>query len=218
MRQQLGQRLLAVGERVGQDHLAEVVDVVEEHVLGAAQADALGAEGDRLERLLRLVGVGAHLQRAVLRRPRSSAARSACNVSASSGLSVLVISTCRISLGRVSTLPSKTSPVKPSIEIESPCLEHLAVDGDGAGVVVDVQVAAADDAGLAHLAADQGRVRAGAAEGRENALGDLHAAQIFGARLAAHQDQLHVVVLQPLGFGVRGVEADLAAWRRRGRR
>ena len=52
--------------------------------------------------------------------------------------------------------------------------------------------AAADDAGLAHLPADQGRVRAGAAEGRENALGDLHAAQVFRAGFAADEDQLDV--------------------------
>ena len=80
--------------------------------------------------------------------------------------------------------------MKPSIEIAVALLEHLAADGDRAGVVVDVQVAAADDAGLAHLPADQRRVRAGAAEGGENALGDLHAAQVFGAGLAADQDQL----------------------------
>ena len=33
---------------LGQNHLAHGVDVIEEHVLGAAQADALGAEGDGL--------------------------------------------------------------------------------------------------------------------------------------------------------------------------
>ena len=65
-RQQLRQRLLASSGRLGQDHLAHLGDVVEEHVLGAAQADALGPEGDRLGRLVRLVGVGADLQLAVL--------------------------------------------------------------------------------------------------------------------------------------------------------
>ena len=52
-----------------------------------------------------------------------------------------------------------------------------------------LQCAAADDADLAHLPADQGRVRAGAAERGENAVGDLHAAEILGAGLAADQDQ-----------------------------
>ena len=39
---------------------------LEEHVLGAAQADALGAEGDRVRGLVGLVGVGAHQQLALL--------------------------------------------------------------------------------------------------------------------------------------------------------
>ena len=52
-RQQLGERRLrASSSVVGQDHLAHRVDAValEEHVLGAAQADALGAEGDGVAR------------------------------------------------------------------------------------------------------------------------------------------------------------------------
>ena len=54
--------------RVGQDHLAHGVDAValEEHVLGAAEADALRAEGDRVGDLVGLVRVGADLQAAEL--------------------------------------------------------------------------------------------------------------------------------------------------------
>ena len=62
-------------------------------------------------------------------------------------------------------------------------------------MVVDVERAAADDADLAHLPADEGRVRAGAAEGGQNALGDLHAAEVFGAGFAADEDQLDLGVL-----------------------
>ncbi len=48
---------------VGEDHLAHRDDAValEEHVLGAAEADALGAEAARGARVERRVGVGAHL-------------------------------------------------------------------------------------------------------------------------------------------------------------
>jgi hypothetical protein len=48
--QQLGQRGLAGSQRVGEDHLAHRVDAValEEHVLGAGEADADGAERDRV--------------------------------------------------------------------------------------------------------------------------------------------------------------------------
>ena len=52
-RQQLGQRLLAGFERVGDDHLLDGQAAffgVEEHVLGAAQADAFGAHLDRRSR------------------------------------------------------------------------------------------------------------------------------------------------------------------------
>ena len=46
-RQELGQGGLALLERVGQDHLPHRADLAlaEEHVLGPAEADALGAEG-----------------------------------------------------------------------------------------------------------------------------------------------------------------------------
>ena len=48
-RQQLGQRGAPRLDRLGEDHLAHRLDLAlaEEHVLGAAQPDALGAEGDR---------------------------------------------------------------------------------------------------------------------------------------------------------------------------
>jgi hypothetical protein len=50
---------------LGEDHLAHGEDaaLLEEHVLGAAKADALGAEGERLARVGRRVGIGAYLQR-----------------------------------------------------------------------------------------------------------------------------------------------------------
>ena len=63
-RQQLGERGAAALLVVGQDHLAHRADAVglEEHVLGAAEPDALGAELQRDARVVRRVGVGAHLQ------------------------------------------------------------------------------------------------------------------------------------------------------------
>jgi len=48
VRQQLGERLFPVGHVIGEDHLAHGLDTValEEHVLGAGQADARRAEGE----------------------------------------------------------------------------------------------------------------------------------------------------------------------------
>ena len=67
-RQQLGQVLLALGGVGRHDHVAHVRQalLLHEHVLGAAEADALGAELAGLLRILRRVGVGAHLQAAHL--------------------------------------------------------------------------------------------------------------------------------------------------------
>ena len=69
-------RILASAARrpfslVGQDHLAHRDDAVgiEEHVLGAAEADALGAEFARGAGIERRLGIGAHLHAARLRRP-----------------------------------------------------------------------------------------------------------------------------------------------------
>ena len=51
---------------VGQDEpLDELPPLAEEHVLGAAQADALRAESDRAGRVLAVVGVGPHAQAAL---------------------------------------------------------------------------------------------------------------------------------------------------------
>ena len=63
IRQELGERRLSRLERLGEDHLAHRVDAVafEEHVLRAAETDADGAKRDRVLRLLRRVGVGAHV-------------------------------------------------------------------------------------------------------------------------------------------------------------
>ena len=60
-RQQLGQRGAALRRGAGDDHLAHGGDAVglEEHVLGARQADALGAEA---QRGLRVCGVSAFVR------------------------------------------------------------------------------------------------------------------------------------------------------------
>jgi hypothetical protein len=60
--QQLGERVLLAGFVVRDDEvLHELPALAEEHVLGAAQADALGAEAARAGGVVGGVGVGAHL-------------------------------------------------------------------------------------------------------------------------------------------------------------
>jgi hypothetical protein len=85
-RQQLGQRGAAARLVVGQDHLAHGDDAValEEHVLGAAEADALGAE---LAAVLASSGVSA-LARTFMRRTLSAQPISVANSPDSSGSSI----------------------------------------------------------------------------------------------------------------------------------
>ena len=58
----------AAGLVLGEDHLADVGDPlgVEEHMLGAAQADPLGAELARGAAVERRLGIGAHAEPALL--------------------------------------------------------------------------------------------------------------------------------------------------------
>ena len=69
--QQLRERLFPVVDVVGENHLAHRVDAVafEEHVLGAGEADAGGAEGEGVLGLLGIVGVGADIEARGLRAP-----------------------------------------------------------------------------------------------------------------------------------------------------
>jgi hypothetical protein len=64
--EEFGERLFAIVGLLGQDHLAHGIDAIafEEHVFGAAEADAGGAEGDGVGGLLGGVGVGADLEAA----------------------------------------------------------------------------------------------------------------------------------------------------------
>ena len=81
--------------------------------------------------------------------------------------------------------------------------------------VVDADRAGAGDAGLAHAARDHRRVRGHAAARRDDALGGMHAVDVLGRGLDAHQDHLVAGRLQLLGLV--GGEHDLAASPRRAR-
>src|SRR4029077_8146642 len=58
------QRARPLFPRSSQNHLAHRIDAIalEKHVLGPAEADALGAKSDRVSDLLRRISVGANAQ------------------------------------------------------------------------------------------------------------------------------------------------------------
>ena len=80
--------------------------------------------------------------------------------------------------------------------------------------IVDAQRAGAGDAGLAHAARDDSRVRRHAAARRQNAFGGMHAVNVFRRGLDADQDHLAALTFQQLRF--LGREHDFAG-RRAGR-
>ena len=193
-RQQLGERGAAGLLVVGEDHLAHGADavLVEEHVLGAAEADAFGPEahGDAARRS----GVSA-LARTFSLRTASAQPISVANSPDSAG-----------SLHR---------------DLAGQHLAGRAVDGDDVALlagdaaggervrgVVDADRAGAGDAGLAHAARHHRGVGGHAAAGGEDALGGVHAVDVLGARFDAHQDHLAPLRLQQLGFV--GGEHDFA--------
>ena len=116
--QQLGERLAAGLFVARQNHGLHVLDAIlgEEHVLGAAQADALGAEPAGRLGIARNIGIGAHAEACRgTRRPSSmKLARTPEEGSASSVLA----------------LPANTSPVEPSSEIQSPSFSVTVLPAD----------------------------------------------------------------------------------------
>ncbi len=192
--QQLGQSLLALLLGVGADHLADGGDTValEEHVLGTAQADTLGAQRAGAGSVGGSVGVGAHLQPAELVRPGHDAAEIAAHIGVHGGHSAIVDAAGRA---------VQTHPVALVI--------GLAGQGELLVGLVHVDRTAAGDAALAHAARHNSRVGGHTAADGQDALGGLHSLDVLGRGLQTNQNHL-LAPRSPL-LGVLGVEHDLAA-------
>ena len=93
----------------------------------------------------------------------------------------------------MATLPAITWPVEPSMVMESPFLKVLTAGGHRPARIVDPQGAGAGNAWLAHAARDHSGVRRHAAARRQDALGGVHAVDVFRRSLDAHQDDLLAV-------------------------
>ncbi len=189
-------RLLVLGE----DHLAHGADAgfLEEHVLGAAQPDALGAELDGGARIVRRVGVDADAELADLIGPAHQRAEFAGQF--------------RLDHRH----PPGQHLAERTVDGDDVAgLEGARADAHGAAAVIDADGAAAGDAGLAHAARDHRGVRGHAAARGQNAFGRVHAVNVFRAGLDPHQNDLAAVGLQLGGFV--GREHDLAGRPRRAR-
>ncbi len=192
-RQQAVDGGLALFDGLGEDHLLHDRQAVGgvEHALGAAQADAHGAELARARRVLRRIGVGHHLEAADLVGPLEQR----LHVLAEFGLHGRHLASIDVAVAAVDG-------------DDVALVQRGVADGGAALDVVDVDRLAAGHAGLAHAARDHRRVRGLAAARGQDALRLEEAVDVLGLGLLAHQDDHFAVAAAR--FGAVGVEDDLA--------
>ena len=198
-RQQLGERGATALLVVGEDHLAHRDDAVavEEHVLGAAEADAFGTETARDAGVGRRFGIGAHLHAPHRVGPFHDRGEFAGKFRVAHGDGAFE---------HLAGRPVDGDHV--AFLQRPPGRDHRLAR------IIDADRAGARDAGLAHAARDDRGVRGHAAAGGENPFGRMHAVNVFGRRLDPHQDHFAAGALG--GFRLLRGEDDLAA-RRPGR-
>ena len=212
--QQPGQRLPAAGLVIGQDHFPDRIDAVllEEHVLRTAQADALGAEGARGSRLVGLIRVGPYLEPTCPVRPGHQAFVPLVDLRVFGRHGVLQQDLQHFGWnGRYG--PGDDFPGRSVNGDIVPFGDHVVADAHLPRGVVDVQLAAAGDADLAHLAGDQRGVARHPAPGGQDAGRGVHAPYVFGRCFNADEDDF-VAAARPY-LGVVGVEHHLARRRPR---
>ena len=168
-------------------------------MLGAAEADAFGAELARALRVFGKVGVGAHLQAPVLVGPTEDRAEVAGG------------------LGRDHRDLAERDLAGRARDRDHVAFVHRdlppAVNCFAARSIIDRLGAA--DRGRAHAARDDRRVRHETAARREDALGRDHPVQVVGRGLGPHED--HALAGLVARFGLVGGEVHLADRRARRR-
>ena len=160
----------------GQDHFAHGVNTIslEEHVLGAAEADAGGAEGDGVGGLFGGIGVGADGHAGGLVAPLHQLKKVLTDPALLDiqGLGDEHLDDFR---GRGLDFAGINFAGGAVNGEEIPFVEGLAAHGEGFFGVIHLQSAGAADANLAHLAGHQRGVGTDAAAGGQNAFGGDHA-------------------------------------------
>ncbi len=169
-RQDLGERGAPAGLVAGDDHLAHREDALglEEHVLGAAQPDALGAERARGARVGRRVGVGADLEPAEAVDPLHQLAELAAELRRHQRR------------GAEEHLAGRAVESERVAFLEAMLLAAARQEHGGALGGVDPQARARGDAALAHAARDHRAVRGHAATRGQDADRRLHSVNILG--------------------------------------
>ena len=199
--EQIGQGLLLHGLVVGQNEaLDNVLAIAQEHMLGAAQTDGLGAKLERELGILGVVGVDAHVV----------------------GVTVGLVQTDLVGPGQDGVqVAGELSGDQIDSAIDDDTLS--AVDGDDVALVqhaiaaldthdllgrIDVETLDTADAGGTHAAGDNGGMARLATVTRQDTLGGDHTLQVVGVGLPADQNDL--MALGGTRDGVIAREHDLA--------
>ena len=193
-REDLRESRFSLLDGVGADHLAERGDPVgiEEHMLGAAEADTLGAQLAGLLRVGGSVGVRSDLQSSELVGPAHDSAEVAADGSGNgSDDTVVDIAGGAVDGDKVALA------------------ERLARELELLVLLVHLDVAASGDAALAHTAGDDRRVRGHTAADGEDTLGRLHTGDVLRGGLESDEDDLFAARFPRLGVVRR--EYDLTA-------
>jgi hypothetical protein len=183
-----------------EDHALHVRQAVglEEHVLGAAQADALGAVLPRAAGVRRIVRVGPHLQA-----PRC--------VGPAQQLHQVGVA----DVGDDGLEPGRVDLARGAVDRHPRALlEHAGADPDPARLEIDLERGDADHGRLAELARHQRGVAGASATAGEDSPGRQHAVDVVRLGLGPDHDHLLAVLLGP-AFGGVGVERDLPHGRTR---
>ncbi len=186
---------------IRENHGADVLDAAlsEEHVLGAAEADAFRPEGTGLLGVARHIGIGADLELAQRVGPTHELDEIGIVGTRGNRLQLALDDAAR---GAVERYPVAVA-------------EGLALDAQFLAGLVHLAVACAGNAALTHAAGDDGGVRGHAAARGENAGRDFHATDVLGRGLATDEDDgVHVAVHVRLHSFFRG--EDNLAYRRAG--
>ena len=183
-RQQLVEGALPARLVLGEDHLADCGDPValEEHVLGPAEADPLGAEIPALVGIGRRVGIHTDAEVTELVGP---------------GEQPVVVAVERRGLER--RLPDE-HPAGAAVQRDPVAfLDRAAVDREAHGLFVNLHLLRAGDAGLAHATRHDGCVRCHAAARGEDRARHDHAVKVLRAGFRAHEDDGFALFAARLG-------------------
>ena len=171
------QRRRPLRVRAGQDHLAHHRQAArrEEHVLGSAEPDALGAERPGARRVLRRVSVRPHLEPTLAIGPFEQ----------------------RFDLGAVQiglTHPGRAENHPTGCSVDGDRVrrrQFASVDRQGSPFDVDFEFRAPGHRGLAHPARDDRGVTRHAAACRQHARRRVDAGKVIGRRFGTNEDHRH---------------------------